>query len=132
MNLAQYILILALRVYRAAVSPMLAALFGPLGLGCRFHPTCSQYALEAVQRHGATRGLFLSVRRLCRCHPWGGCGDDPVPRAGNVKTVEALKREALKREPEHHASTLERFNASTVRITRSHAPTTLNDPCHGS
>src|SRR6266571_662221 len=78
-NLVQYILVLALRVYRAAISPLLAGLFGPLGLGCRFNPTCSQYALEAVQRHGAIRGAALSLCRLCRCHPWGGCGDDPVP-----------------------------------------------------
>ena len=79
MNLAQHSLILALRIYRAAASPILAGLFGPVGLGCRFHPTCSRYALEAVQRHGAIRGGILSLRRLCRCHPWGGFGDDPVP-----------------------------------------------------
>jgi putative membrane protein insertion efficiency factor len=80
-NFAQHILVLALRLYRAALSPILTGLFGPLGLGCRFTPTCSQYALEAVQRHGAISGTVLSVRRLCRCHPWGGCGEDPVPEA---------------------------------------------------
>lgn len=80
MNLAQHILILVVRIYRAAISPMLTALFGPLGLGCRFSPTCSQYALEAVQRHGAIRGVALATRRLCRCHPWGGCGEDPVTK----------------------------------------------------
>jgi putative membrane protein insertion efficiency factor len=77
-NLSKYILVLLLRIYRAAVSPMLTALFGPVGLGCRFNPTCSQYALEAVQHHGAIRGAALAARRLCRCHPWGGCGEDPV------------------------------------------------------
>ena len=46
---------------------------------CRFAPTCSQYALEAVQRHGTGRGGWLAVKRVCRCHPWGGVGADPVP-----------------------------------------------------
>ena len=81
MNPAQFSLILALRVYRVALSPVLAALGGPLGLGCRFRPTCSEYALEAIRTHGAWRGLGLAVRRLARCHPWGGWGHDPVPLA---------------------------------------------------
>jgi putative membrane protein insertion efficiency factor len=46
---------------------------------CRFDPSCSSYALEALERHGALRGTWLSVRRLARCHPWGGHGWDPVP-----------------------------------------------------
>ena len=79
MNAAQYLLTLALRFYRAVASPALVALFGPMGFGCRYTPTCSQYAMEAVRVHGAVRGACLAGGRLCRCHPWGGCGPDPVP-----------------------------------------------------
>lgn len=50
--------------------------------GCRFLPSCSEYGLEAVQTHGAGRGLVLAARRLLRCHPWGGHGVDPVPGRG--------------------------------------------------
>jgi putative membrane protein insertion efficiency factor len=46
---------------------------------CRYWPSCSQYALEAIELHGATRGGWLATRRICRCHPWGGHGVDPVP-----------------------------------------------------
>jgi putative membrane protein insertion efficiency factor len=66
------ILILAVRLYRYLVSPL-------LGPRCRFHPTCSCYAEEAVQRHGALRGGWLAIRRLGRCHPWHPGGVDPVP-----------------------------------------------------
>jgi putative membrane protein insertion efficiency factor len=75
----QQLLLIALRLYRLAISPILTAALGPLGLGCRFTPTCSQYALEAVREHGAVQGTTLAARRLCRCHPWGGWGHDPVP-----------------------------------------------------
>jgi hypothetical protein len=46
---------------------------------CRYQPTCSEYALEALRTHGAARGGWLAARRICRCHPWGGSGWDPVP-----------------------------------------------------
>ena len=78
MNPLQALLIVALQGYRLVLSPAKAVLFGPLGR-CRFTPSCSAYALEAVRKHGAMRGLWLAVRRLGRCHPWGGCGHDPVP-----------------------------------------------------
>jgi len=76
-NPLQYILLLLLRFYRWAISPMLTALAG--GTICRFEPSCSQYATEAVSQHGAVRGSWLTLKRLGRCHPWGGCGHDPVP-----------------------------------------------------
>ncbi|MFG0275387.1 MAG: membrane protein insertion efficiency factor YidD [Phycisphaerales bacterium] len=59
-------------LYRAILSPLMAG-------RCRFHPTCSAYALEALRRHGPIRGAWLTVRRLLRCHPWGGSGYDPPP-----------------------------------------------------
>jgi len=76
-NPVQHILIFAIRAYRWTVSPAQIFLFGPTG-GCRFTPTCSQYAIEAVQTHGALAGTALATKRICRCHPWGGCGHDPV------------------------------------------------------
>jgi len=79
MNPAQHILLLAARLYRWMISPALSALFGPAG-GCRFTPTCSAYADQAVRVHGALVGSWLAARRVCRCHPLGGCGHDPVPQ----------------------------------------------------
>jgi uncharacterized protein len=73
-------LIFAIRVYRWTISPAQQFLFGPTG-GCRFTPSCSQYAVESIQSHGALSGSALAVKRICRCHPWGGCGHDPVPPA---------------------------------------------------
>lgn len=66
------ILALPIRAYRAAISPLLPA-------SCRFHPSCSRYALEALETHGAWSGLGLTVRRLLRCHPFHAGGVDPVP-----------------------------------------------------
>lgn len=68
------VLVGLIRFYRRAVSPWTPA-------ACRFHPTCSAYALEAIERHGVWKGGGLGVRRLLRCHPWGGSGYDPVPPA---------------------------------------------------
>jgi putative membrane protein insertion efficiency factor len=78
LNPLQLTLVVALRLYRIVLSPAKIFLFGPAG-HCRFTPTCSAYALEAVGAHGAVQGSWLSLRRLGRCHPWGGCGHDPVP-----------------------------------------------------
>ena len=69
-------LIWLVKLYRLAISPW-------LGGNCRFQPTCSNYAIEALQRHGVLRGGWLAVRRIARCHPWGASGYDPVPDNGD-------------------------------------------------
>ena len=84
-NLAQHILIFFVRVYQWVISPAKSALVGPMGQ-CRFTPTCSHYAVEAIRTHGAAKGGALTAWRICRCNPWGDCGEDPVPQR---------KREAL-------------------------------------
>jgi putative membrane protein insertion efficiency factor len=66
------------RFYQWTLSPLLSLLVGAGG-GCRFEPTCSQYFLEAVEGHGFFRGSWLGLKRIARCHPWGGRGVDPVP-----------------------------------------------------
>jgi hypothetical protein len=71
-DLLQPVFAVAIRGYQRFLSPF-------LGSHCRFHPTCSAYALEAIQTHGTARGLALGLRRLARCHPWHPGGFDPVP-----------------------------------------------------
>lgn len=66
------LLILPIRLYQRYISPMLPP-------ACRYTPTCSQYAIEAIEKHGPVKGLYLAIRRILRCHPWGGSGYDPVP-----------------------------------------------------
>ncbi|MEL6792288.1 MAG: membrane protein insertion efficiency factor YidD [Pseudomonadota bacterium] len=63
---------LPVKLYRATFSPL-------VGMNCRYHPTCSAYALEALEKHGAIKGSWLAARRILRCHPFGGSGFDPVP-----------------------------------------------------
>ena len=71
-QLPRLALIFLLRVYQSAISPL-------LGPACRYEPSCSHYAVEAISRHGAFRGSALAARRLTRCHPLGDSGYDPVP-----------------------------------------------------
>jgi len=70
--IARQILIMLVRGYQVALSPLLPA-------ACRYYPTCSAYAVEALERHGAIRGTWLTVKRIARCHPLHAGGYDPVP-----------------------------------------------------
>ena len=70
--------ILLIQAYQRTVGPMLPVLLGP-GCGCRFAPTCSHYAIEALSKHGLIAGSFLSARRILRCQPFHPGGPDPVP-----------------------------------------------------
>lgn len=72
MTLYQRCVLGALRAYKWTLSPL-------IGRQCRYLPTCSEYAAEALILHGPWRGASLATKRLCRCHPWGGSGYDPVP-----------------------------------------------------
>lgn len=71
-EVAVALLLFPIRIYRRYISPLTPP-------SCRFTPTCSQYAMEAIQKHGPVKGLYLAIRRILRCHPWGGSGYDPVP-----------------------------------------------------
>lgn len=65
-------MLLLIRFYQRCISPLTPAM-------CRYQPTCSQYAVEAIRKHGPFKGGWLTLKRLARCHPWGGSGYDPVP-----------------------------------------------------
>lgn len=67
-----WLLLLPIRFYQKCISPLTPA-------ACRFTPTCSEYARQAIVKHGPFKGLWLAVKRILRCHPWGGSGYDPVP-----------------------------------------------------
>lgn len=71
-KLVIWLLLLPIYFYKGAISPLTPP-------SCRFTPSCSTYAIEAIRRHGPLRGLYLAIRRILRCHPWGGSGYDPVP-----------------------------------------------------
>ncbi len=71
-NFIVTILLIPIYFYRKVISPMTPP-------SCRFTPTCSQYAVEALKKHGPGKGLWLTLKRISKCHPWGGSGYDPVP-----------------------------------------------------
>jgi putative membrane protein insertion efficiency factor len=66
------VLILLIKFYQLIISPWLPN-------ACRFHPTCSQYGIEAIHKHGVFKGVYLLLKRILKCHPWGAHGHDPVP-----------------------------------------------------
>ena len=71
-RLVVWLFLLPIYFYKGAISPLTPP-------SCRFTPSCSTDAIEAIRRHGPLRGLYLAIRRILRCHPWGGSGYDPVP-----------------------------------------------------
>lgn len=81
------LLVAALRGYQYAIRPM-------LGANCRFFPSCSDYAIEALERHGAARGSWLAARRLCKCHPYHPGGFDPVPETRAASSASSSGRTA--------------------------------------
>lgn len=74
-KLIKNFLIFLVKVYQKILSPLCPGV-------CRYTPTCSQYMIEAIKTHGIIKGLWLGIKRILRCHPWGGCGYDPVPSKG--------------------------------------------------
>jgi putative membrane protein insertion efficiency factor len=72
LKIVTYPFILLIKIYQLGISPL-------LGSNCRFTPTCSQYALEALKHYGLFKGIFLAAKRVSKCHPSGGSGYDPVP-----------------------------------------------------
>ena len=67
-----FLLVIPIKLYQVLISPI-------LGPNCRYHPTCSQYSIEAINKHGPFKGTWLAIKRISSCHPWGGSGHDPVP-----------------------------------------------------
>lgn len=80
-RISQGILIGLVRFYQLVISPW-------TGKSCRYSPTCSQYTIEAIREWGALKGSWLGIKRISRCHPWGGHGHDPVPKKENQITTE--------------------------------------------
>ena len=78
MNIFTYILILLIKCYKFLISPL-------LGQSCRYLPTCSEYSIDALKTYGFFKGLFLSIKRILSCHPWGQGGFDPVKKEMKVK-----------------------------------------------
>ncbi|MFD1631448.1 membrane protein insertion efficiency factor YidD [Pseudopedobacter beijingensis] len=71
-NIFSFFFLLLIKIYQYFLSPI-------LGASCRYTPTCSQYGVEAIKKHGPFKGGWLTIKRISRCHPWGGHGHDPVP-----------------------------------------------------
>jgi len=72
MRILNYILIIPIKIYQWFISPLWPA-------ACRYTPTCSEYGIEAIKKHGIFKGSYLLIKRISRCHPWGSHGHDPVP-----------------------------------------------------
>jgi putative membrane protein insertion efficiency factor len=78
MNIFTYLLIKVIKIYKFLISPL-------LGNSCRYLPTCSEYSIDALKTYGFFKGVFLSIKRILSCHPWGSGGFDPVKKEVKVK-----------------------------------------------
>jgi len=94
---ATFVIRVLIRFYQRVLNPMIKFTAGPAA-GCRFSPTCSHYFLQAVEAHGPLTGSWLGIRRIFRCHPWGGWGYDPVPTP--QRTQKSPENPAPERPPE--------------------------------
>ena len=72
LRILSFILVIPIKLYQILISPLIEP-------NCRYHPTCSQYSIEAINKHGPFKGTWLAIKRISSCHPWGGSGHDPVP-----------------------------------------------------
>ena len=72
LKILSFILVIPIKLYQILISPL-------IGPNCRYHPTCSQYSIEAINTPGPFKGTWLAIKRISSCHPWGGSGHDPVP-----------------------------------------------------
>lgn len=79
-KIIQFPFIALVRFYQLVISPLTPA-------SCRYNPTCSQYTIEAIKEWGILKGGWLSIKRISSCHPWGGSGDDPVPKKNQTKEI---------------------------------------------
>lgn len=84
MKLLKGVFIFPIRVYQAVISPL-------LGQNCRHEPTCSNYTIEAIQEWGVLRGIWLGLKRIGKCHPWGTFGYDPIPKKNPVTQIKQKK-----------------------------------------
>jgi len=76
-----YFFIFIIKIYQLIISPL-------TGQNCRFLPTCSEYAIESLKSHGLFRGLYFAIKRITKCHPFGGCGFDPIPKRKKINYYE--------------------------------------------
>jgi putative membrane protein insertion efficiency factor len=124
------VVLVFLRFYRRVLSPLKNIITFGHGV-CRYHPTCSAYAVEAVEVHGVFKGLMLAVRRLFRCHPWGGSGFDPVPPSSHSEARErdfALDPVSDSPDPGQH----ERWMREAIREAQRGVGFTAPNPAVGA
>ena len=76
------LVVFPIRIYQRLISPVLSGLFA---MKCRYDPSCSEYMAQAVHEWGVFRGIWIGIKRIGRCHPWGGFGPDPIPKRGHKK-----------------------------------------------